>query len=225
MRSPLALLVTTALLLSACDAVVDVSPDQHATAYRSGTASPSDAVSRVPAPSAASCPCFSGASLADTPAVLSTRSGGDNDPYLFFDAFNYYGLDARRTEVRSTFSTREGTYEEVATVYITPDNEGLHLVCFRQDVFRHEASGALTYRYQTLSPTVVEAEACRQDLVKFVGERESCQGAACGIPYSEAQLDPGYPPYNDGTFDTPKSVLDVMRLEVERVGRMIQVPA
>ena len=220
MKTPLALLFTTALLLSACDAVVDVSADRDVVAYAA-----SDVASRAPAAPSASCSCFNRASLAATPSILTQGNGGETSPYLFFDAFNYYGLDARRTEVRSTFQSREGMFEEVAAVYITSDNEGLHLICTRQEVVRHPASGDLTYEYETLSPTVEEAEACRQEIVAFVGEREPCQGAACGIPYSDALLDPEYPPYNDGNFDTPETVLEAMRLEVERVGRMIQVPA
>jgi hypothetical protein len=224
MRFPLALLFSTALLLSACGAVVDVPSDQGAAGYAVSPAS--DAASQMqpaaPVP-AASCPCFSRSSLSDSPIVSQYRGVGVPAPYLFFDAFNYYGLDMRRTEVRATIHSEEGTFEEVAAVYITPDNDGLHLICTRQELVRHQDSGDLTYRYQTLAPTVDEAEACRLDLAGFVGEREPCQGAACGIPYSDAQLDPDSPPYHDGNFDTPKSVLNEMRLEVERVSRMLQV--
>ena len=220
MRFPLALLFSTALLLSACD-VVDVPSDQ--ASYAVSPSANAEAASRMAPVPAASCPCFSRQSLGDSPVVSQHRGVGVPTPYLFFDAFNYYGLDMRRTEVRATIHSKEGTFEEVAAVYITPDNDGLHLICTRQELVRHPASGDLTYRYQTLSPTVDEAEACRQNLAGFVAEREPCQGAACGIPYSDAQLDPDYPPYHDGNFDTPKPVLDEMRLEIERVNRMLQV--
>lgn len=227
MRTPLALLFTTALLLSACDAVVDVAPDRGASAY--GAATFDDALRAPTAADAeapvASCPCFDRRSLVTTPVVSPNRGDGVPMPYLFFDVFDYYGLDARRTEMRSMVHSNEGTFEEVAAVYITPDNDGLHLICTRQELVREVPSGDLTYSYETLAPTAAEAEACRQDIANFVAERETCQGAACGLPYTDAQLDPAYPPFNDDQFNTPKSVLEDMRREVERVGRMLQVLA
>lgn len=221
---PFALLLTVAFTLSACDSVADLSYDDRTSAHDADRHQQPGADQPQPVPSA-TCPCFSKQSLAATPEVFSTIDAAPGTPYLFFDVFNYYGLDPRRTEVRATWQTNEGLFEEVAAVYITPGSDALHLICFSQEVVRDPYEGDLTYRYDTQSPTIEEAEACRQDIIAFVDEREPCQGAACGIQYSKEQMDPDYPPYNDEGYRTPDPVLDEMRREVERVGRMLQLPA
>ena len=174
-----------------------------------------------------SCPCFSRASLSNDDKVLTAASGAASDYYLFFDVFNYYGLDARRTEARALVSTSAGLLEEVAAVYITygsgPDD--LHLICHRQEVVQDPVSGEPSYRYETLAPSVEQAESCRQAIVASVGDQEDCQGAACGIPYVKEQLSPDYPPYHDGFYRTPDALLDAMQRKVEEVGRMLQIPA
>ena len=174
-----------------------------------------------------SCPCFSRASLSNDDKVLTTASSAASDYYLFFDVFNYYGLDARRTEARALVSTSAGLLEEVAAVYITygsgPDE--LHLICHRQEVVQDPISGEPSYRYETLAPSVEQAESCRQAIVASVGDQEDCQGAACGIPYVKEQLSPDYPPYHDGFYRTPDALLDAMQRKVEEVGRMLQEPA
>lgn len=225
-RFPFSFLLLVVLPLAACDSVADLSDNEGASAYETGLRGGEEADPREPSTRAKVCPCFNRQSLADVPAVFATTTDRSApSPYLFFDVFNYYGLDNRRTEVRSTWRTTEGTFEEVAAVYITPGEDELHLICFRQEVVRQPGDLDLTYAYETLAPTVEEAEACRQDLEAFVSKREPCQGAACDIPYSKEQLDPTYPPYNDEGFRTPDSVLDQMRLEVERVSRMLRLPA
>ena len=65
----------------------------------------------------AACACFTADSLA------APVAGAAPAPYVFFDVFNYYGEDPRRTEIRSTLSTDAGTFEEVAAVYITPTGD------------------------------------------------------------------------------------------------------
>lgn len=219
-----ALLFTAVFALSACDSVADMSYDEGVPTHDTSLRQNRDDAQRRPVPRA-TCPCFNRQTLANVPDMFTSIAGVSSDPYLFFDVFNYYDLDARRTEARSTLRTGEGTFEEVAAVYITPDNDGLHLICHRQEVIRDTAVGDLTYRYETLSPTVEEAEACRQDITAFVGEQEPCQGAACGIPYSKGQLDPDYPPYHDEGFRTPNSILDTMHRKIEDVSRMIRLPA
>ena len=174
----------------------------------------------------ASCPCFSRGSLSNTDRMLASEADGASDYYLFFDVFNYYGLDARRTEARALVSTPDGPLEEVATVYITSGSEDeLFLICHRQEVVQHPISGESSYRYETLAPTVEEAEACRRDLNAVVASQEPCQGPACGIEYSKEQLDPNYPPYHDGNFRTPASLLDTMRERVAAVEQLLQLPA
>lgn len=175
----------------------------------------------------ASCPCFSRASLSNDDRILTAESNAASDYYLFFDVFNYYGLDARRTEARALVSTPAGLMEEVAAVYITSGSgpDDLHLICHRQEVMQHPVSGEPSYRYETLAPSVEQAESCRQAIVASVGDQESCQGAACDIPYSKEQLSPDYPPYHDDFYRTPEALLDAMQRKVEEVGRMLQVPA
>lgn len=158
--------------------------------------------------------------------MLAADGDPVSDYYLFFDVFNYYGLDARRTEARALVSTPAGPLEEVAAVYITTAGDGeLALLCHRQDVVYDPISGEPAYRYTTLAPTVEEAEACRRDVVAAVGGQEPCQGAACGIEYSKGQLDPSYPPYHDDNLRTPESLLDTIRERVEAVRQVLRLPA
>jgi hypothetical protein len=174
-----------------------------------------------------SCPCFSRSSLTNDRRALSANQLNEADFYLFFDVFDYYGLDPRRTEARAVVSTPDGLYEEVASVYITtgagPDDT--HLICHRQEIVAHPVTGEPTYHYETLAPSVAEAEACRQAIVAAVGTETTCQGPACGVPYSEGQLSPDFPAYGDEAYRTPESLLDAIEQEIEEVGRMIKLPA
>lgn len=225
------ILITVAL--AACDPAANVAADELASSTAQAAAQrdvPSDekwTTEALTVPSApASCPCFSRSALTNEDGTLSGSSASASDFYLYYDVFNYYGLDARRTEARALVSTPAGPLEEVASVYITYGSgpNDLHLICYRQEVVR-DFGGAPTYRYETLAPSVEEAEACRRDIVAAVGEQEPCQGAACGVPYSKAQLSPDYPAYNDDFYRTPKHLLDAMREEVEEVQQMLHVPA
>lgn len=173
-----------------------------------------------------SCPCFSQKSLTSVDGLVSAEGIEVADYYLFFDVFDYYGLDARRTEARALVSTPEGLLEEVASVYITSGNdEDLFLICHRQEVVIDPITGEMAYRYETLAPTVDEAESCRRDIYDVAGSQESCQGPACGFEYTKEQLDPNYPPYHDGNYRTPKTLLDTIRERVEAVGQLLQLPA
>lgn len=225
----LSLALFAATALAACNPATDFAADERAAlgnAQRSARPAEARSPAHVRTASGASCPCFSRGSLSNDDRML--EAGGDqaSDYYLFFDVFNYYGLDARRTEARALVSTPAGPLEEVASVYITSGDEGeLFLICHRQEVVQDPTSGEPSYRYETLAPSVEEAEACRREVYASVGEQEPCQGPACGIEYSKEQLDPNYPPYHDGTFRTPEALLDAMRQEIEAVGRMLRLPA
>ena len=227
------LFIVITVALGACDPAAHVAADELApstveVATQRGVSS--NGIQRAEAFDArtapASCPCFSRSALTNEDGTMSGSGGTASDFYLYFDVFGYYGLDARRTEARALVSTPAGPLEEVASVYITygsgPDD--LHLICYRQEVTRDPA-GAPTYRYETLAPTVEEAEACRQDIVAAVADHAPCQGAACGLPYSKEQLNPDYPAYNDDLYRAPKHLLDALRQEVEGVQQMLHVPA
>lgn len=168
------------------------------------------------------CPCFTAEGLGEGFA------GAPPQPYVFFDVFSYYSEDPRRTEVRSTLSTEAGLFEEVAAVYITPTGDPampLAPLCFHQDVVAGPVTGEPVYTYDTVGLTIGEAEGCRRALYAFAESAEPCQGAACGIPYTDEQLDPDYPPYHDEGFRTPDSVLDAMRAKIDAVRRQLAPPA
>jgi len=174
----------------------------------------------------ASCPCFSLSNLSDTDRKLAADGRPASDYYLFFDVFDYYELDPRRTEARALVSTSAGLFEEVASVYITRGSgDERFLVCHRQDVVQDPVSGDPTYRYETLSPTLEQAEACRQTIYTAVSEQEPCQGPACGMAYTKEQLDPAYPLYQDDNYRAPEALLNRLRQQVENVGRMLRQPS
>jgi hypothetical protein len=136
------------------------------------------------------CPCFTARELAEPFAESHP------DPHLYFDTFNWYGLDYRRTEVRSIVQADGLAVEEVASVYITPGTPERHaLMCHRASVHPDSDQG-IDYRYVTKEPTVAEAEVCRRILDAFAGELD-CLGPACDLAYSEEQLDPNYEAYTD----------------------------
>jgi hypothetical protein len=221
--SSLVLLVAVSVL-AACNPATDVATDELGAYVAAPPLSIQDG--KTADPGSVSCPCFSRRSLAGVDGMISSEGIDVADYYLFFDVFNYYGLDARRTEARALVSTPAGPFEEVAAVYITSGNdEDLFLICHRQEVVVDPMTGAPEYHYETLAPTVEEAEACRRDLYAEVATEESCQGPACGIEYSKEQLDPDYPPYHDGNLRTPESLLDTIRERVETVGQLLRVPA
>lgn len=214
-----ALFAAVAAAFAGCDPASDLAHSEYAAAPavevdRADAATPT--YSSGLAPIQTSCPCFNPKSLAtDDPSY-----------YLFFDTFNYYGLDARRTEARALVSTPDGPFEEVATIYITfGDEDELFLICHRQDVVTDPTTGEPTYRYRTLAPNIEQAESCRQAIYASAGEQEPCQGGACGFEYAKEQLDPSYPPYHDGNLKTPETLLDAMQQRVAEVGRMLQRPA
>ena len=176
----------------------------------------------APIVEAAVCPCYSSADLG---APLGSATP---QPYVFFDVYRYYSEDLRRTEVRSTLNTGDGLFEEVAAVYITPTGdpaEPLAPLCFRQDVTEGPVTGEPVYTYETRSLTIPEAEACRQQVYAFAEPTEPCQGGACGLPYTEAHLDPDFPPYHDDGFRTPTPVLDALRARVEAMRQRLTIPA
>jgi len=218
------LFVAAAIGVSACNPVTDFATDEQGV----GTTAPVPSIEdgEVVDEGDVSCPCFNRRTLAGVDGMVSAEGTAVADYYLFFDVFNYYSLDARRTEARALVSTPEGPLEEVATVYITSGNdEDLFLICHRQEVVPDAVTGELAYRYETLAPTVEEAEACRRDLNAVVASQEPCQGPACGIEYSKEQLDPNYPPYHDGNFRTPEPLLDTIRERVEAVRQLLRLPA
>ena len=207
----LVLLLAASLSLVGCDAVTGVQPGE-ASAYAA-----TDAVTSAQraAPGQAACPVYDRRSLSMADVAAVTRKGDTVVPQLYFDVFDYYGLDPRRTEVRSTVHTNEGTFEEVATVYIAEANGELHLLSSLQEVVRHPLSGRFEYDYRTVELTADEAEACRRELDAFVGKRQRCQGAACGQPYTGGQLYREYPAYHDESLRTPDVVLDELLREVK----------
>jgi hypothetical protein len=137
----------------------------------------------------ASCPCF-------TPSDLAVSYGQSEVlPYLFFDTFNWYGQDNRRTEVRWFVDVDGMAREGAASVYITPGlHDNLVPICHLQSIQEDPLSGEAEYVYVTKEPSIAQAEACRQVLYAFAGDLE-CQGPACGMAYSRAQLDPDYTHY------------------------------
>lgn len=168
------------------------------------------------------CPCYSAESLGEA------FGDAPPQPYLFFDVFSFWSEDPRRTEARATMSTEFGEFEEVAAVYITPTgapDAPLAPLCTRQDVVADPVTGEPTYAYETLSVSIAEAEGCRRALYAFAEDDQTCEGAACGIPYSDEQLDPDYPPYHDDGFRTPDSVLDAMRARIANVQQRLALPA
>jgi hypothetical protein len=216
-----ALLIAVAAAFAGCDPASGLVHSE----YESATA-PSDGADHADAatpthsdglaPAQTPCPCF------------GSKSFASFDPayYLFFDTFNYYGLDARRTEARGLVSTPAGPLEEVASIYITYADQGeLALICHRQSVVTDPTTGEPTYEYGTLAPSIEQAESCRRALYASVGAQEPCQGGACGFEYTKEQLDPSYPPYHDGDLKTPKTLLDAMQKRVADVGRLLQRPA
>ena len=170
----------------------------------------------------AACGCFAAEDLA------APLDGAQPLSYLFSDVFNYYNEDARRTELRSTISTDTGLLEEVASVYITATGDPaapLMPLCFRQDATLDAMPGAPIYTYTTREVSIDEAEACRLDMESVAEGQQTCQGGACDLPYTEEQLDPSYPPYHDGGYDTPGSVLDAMRARIDAVRVRLALPA
>ena len=174
----------------------------------------------APVQPTASCTCFDAADLSASLLDASPT------PFLFFDVFDYYGEDPRRTEVHATVSTSAGEFEEVAAVYITPtgkDAAPLVPLCYRQDVVLDPYSGEPEYVYTTREVSIDAAESCRLEIEAFVGEAEACQGGACDMPYTEEQLDPAYPPYHDGDYRTPAPVLDAIQARLEAVRARLEV--
>lgn len=222
-------LLAAVAALAACNPATDFAAEDLNSldaAQRSARPAETSHLGEMRTASGASCPCFDRSSLSNSDRILTADGDLGSDYYLFFDVFDYYGLDARRTEARALVSTPAGPLEEVASVYITSGSEDdLFLICHRQEVVQHSISGEPSYRYETLAPSVEEAEACRRAIYASVGEQEPCQGAACGIEYSKEQLDPTYPPYHDGNFRTPGTLLDAMRQQVEAVEQMLRLPA
>ena len=142
------------------------------------------------------------------------------DEVHFFDAFDYYGEDPRRTEVHATVSTSAGEFEEIAAVYITPTgdaDEPLVPLCYRQDIVIDSDSGEPEYVYTTHEVSIDAAESCRLEIEAFAGQAEACQGGACDTPYTEEQLDPTYPPYHDADYRTPVPVLDAIQARLQSV--------
>jgi hypothetical protein len=138
------------------------------------------------------CPCFSVRDL------IRPIDASAPEPYLFFDTFNWWGLDARRTELRTLTDVDGQPVEEVASVYITPGTAAspLVLMCHRQDVRTDPFGDGVEYTYTTIEPSLEEAEACRRAIYAAASGIQ-CQGPACGLPYEKGQLDPSYPGYND----------------------------
>lgn len=171
---------------------------------------------------AATCPCYAADDLA------GTLAGAAPQPYVFFDVYNFYHEDERRTEARATLATEFGLFEEVAAVYITSTGDPeapLAPLCFRQDVVADDA-GDPAYTYETLALTIAEAEACRSELYAYAeAEGQDCEGGACGLPYTEEHLDPDFPPYHDEGFRTPTPVLDALRARIEAVRERLVLPA
>ncbi len=143
------------------------------------------------------CPCFTAQDL------MSAYGGAAPLPYLHFDTFNWYGLDYRRTEVRAFVDVDGGVAEAVASVYITPGSESQPvLMCHRQSIQADPIDGSPEFVYVTMEPTVAQAEACRRTLSAFAAAVD-CQGPACGMAYTPAQLDPNYPHYDGGRAAPP----------------------
>ncbi len=175
-----------------------------------------------PVQQAVACACFTADSLA-TPLA-----GAAPAPYVFFDVFNYYDEDPRRSEVRSTLSTDAGAFEEVAAVYITPTGDPdapLAPLCFYQDAVLDGITGEPTYTYTTRGLSIPEAESCRMEIEAFADGQQTCQGAACDMPYTDEQLDPDYPPYHNDGYRTPDSVLDAMQARIEAVRERLTLTA
>jgi hypothetical protein len=182
------LLVAAALLVgcdSASPALFDADPPAGAQASDRGS------VERR-APAGVGCPCF-------TARDLTRPMDAGPEPYLFFDTFNWWGLDYRRTELRSTLTVDGTAVERVASVYITPGTPGSHfaLICHRQDVERSPDGDGFDYVYVTHEPGLEAAEACRQAIYAAASGVE-CQGPACGLAYEKGQLYPDYPAYDNG---------------------------
>lgn len=189
-RTPAAvsLLVFAALLLAGCDAQSTDGFDPAAPGLQS---EPRADVERRTA--ATSCPCFS---VRDLVRPIDASSP---EPYLFFDTFNWWGLDYRRTELRTLTAVDGAQIEEIASIYITPGTSAAHfaLICHRQDARPDPYGDGVEYVYTTIEPDLEEAESCRQAIYAAAKELE-CQGPACGLVYDKAQLYPDYPAYNDG---------------------------
>jgi hypothetical protein len=64
------------------------------------------------------CPCFGAIDLARPVA------GAVPSPFLYFDALDWYGIDPRRTEIRSARPVYGGTANEMAVVYLTTLPDG-----------------------------------------------------------------------------------------------------
>lgn len=164
---------------------------------------------------APSCPCFAATDLG------APVEGAAPQPYVAFDVYGYWGEDVRRTEARTTLHVGDRRYEEVSAVYITPTGdpaEPLVPLCFRQDVGPDEFTGEPAYAYETLSVTIEEAEACRAEIATFASaEGQTCEGAACGLPYTDDHLDPDFGPYHEDAFRTPTPVLEGLRARVDAV--------
>lgn len=164
-----------------------------------------------PDPRPAICPCFTASDL--------TAPYGSSTPevHLFFDTFNWWGLDYRRTEIRSIVEADGTSVEEVAAVYITPVAEAeLALMCHRAGV--REGDDGVDFYYVTHEPSIREAEVCRQLIYAFAAD-VPCEGPACGLPYTRDQLDPDYPGY-DPDQAQPRLHLDI-RDRIERTSRML----
>lgn len=161
-----------------------------------------------------SCVCFSAADLAEPLA------GAAPAPYVFFDVFDYYGEDPRRTEVRSTLSMGHGEFEEVAAVYITPTDDAdapLFPFCFSQNAVLDSENGGVAYDYTTRALSISEAESCRLEIEMFAESETTCQGGACDLPYMQEQLDPAFPPYHEAGYRTPPPILDAIQAEIASV--------
>lgn len=165
--------------------LVHVAPAQVRALQAQGALLPGgpelDATCR-PYATAATCSCFTAAELA-APVLGQTP-----EPYLFFDTYDYWGEDHRRTEVRAMLTLGGRLLEEVAALYVTYGSEAepRPVQCWRQDVVpdpEHEVGWRMTS--ETTALTLAEAEACRRELYAFAAALP-CQGPACGAPYQEA---------------------------------------
>lgn len=175
-----------------------------------------------PVVQAPACGCFTAEDL------RASVAGAAPTPYVFLDVFNYYDQDPRRTEIRSTLNTDAGLFEEVAAVYITPTGDPqtpLAPLCFYQDVALDEFDGEPAYTYTTRALSIREAESCRLELDAFAEGQQTCEGAACDMPYTDELLDPDYPLYHDGGYRTPDAVLDAIQTRIEAVRARLAPPA
>jgi len=164
------------------------------------------------------CPCFTARDLA------RSVEGSAPTPFLYFDTFNWYNLDPRRTEVRSAVTVDGALAENVAAMYIT-HGTGPELIpfCHRRGFADGPNPGETSFVSLTRQPRISEAETCRRILDAFAGDL-NCQGPACGLPYTRAQLDPNYPAYNDDMLLQPGLHDDIRRTIADAARMMLGEP-